>query len=71
MINFGQGPGGNVTVNPMPNEQVAPALQFPGMPQQPGAPVTQPFGVVGSPMPGVILQPAQPAQPGRPPGGLD
>lgn len=56
--------GSGVTVNPSP-QQPMPVLQFPGAPG--GAPGG--FGVVGAPMPGVIMQP-QPAQPGqRPPGG--
>ncbi len=69
VMSFGQPPNQGVSVNPTP-EQPAPMLQFPGMPAPSGA--TGGFGVVGSPTPGVILQPPQPAQPGqpvRPPGG--
>jgi hypothetical protein len=47
-------------------------LQFPGMPPNQGNPGG--FGIVGSPTPGMIMQPAQPGQtqpgqPVRPPGG--
>lgn len=68
VLSFGQNPNQGVSVNPTP-PQPTPMLQFPGM-GNPGG-TTGGFGVVGSPMPGVILQPAQPTQPGqvRPPGG--
>jgi hypothetical protein len=69
VIQFGQGAGQGVSVNPAP-PQTTPVLQFPGM-AQPGT-TTAPGGFgVGSPTPGVILQPAQPqpGQPVRPPGG--
>jgi hypothetical protein len=72
VIQFGQSPGQGVSVNPAP-PQAPPVLQFPGM-AQPGN-TTSPGGFgVGSPTPGVILQPPQPQQPQpgqpvRPPGG--
>lgn len=70
VVTFGQDPNqGGVTINPNP-QQPMPMLQFPGMGNPNQAPAG--FGVVGAPMPGVILQPAQPTQPGqivRPPGG--
>lgn len=61
-----------VTINPTGQ---TPALQFPGQfpgqfPPQQAAPQTTPFGIVGSPTPGVVAQPVQPGQPvPRPPGG--
>ena len=69
VINFGPGANqqGGVAINPTP-DQPTPTLQFPGMAPPTGAPNTQPFGVIGSPTPGVVLQPAQPGQPVRPPG---
>lgn len=63
MLQFGQGT--SVTVNPTP-DQPMPVLQFPGMPVSPDVPGGG-FGVVGAPMPGVVVQPAQPGV--RPPGG--
>jgi hypothetical protein len=67
VVQFGPATGGQaVTVNPT-QEQQMPVMQFPGA--APTGP-TGGFGVVGSPTPGVIVQPATPTQPGvRPPGG--
>ena len=64
VIQFGQPPTQGISINPTPS-QPTPMLQFPGMPAQ-GSPGG--FGV-GSPTPGVIVQPQQPGQPVRPPGG--
>ena len=67
VIQFGQQPNQGVSINPAPPQQT-PVLQFPGTQQTPGA-VTQPGGFgVGSPTPGMIVQPQQPGQPVRPPG---
>ena len=67
VIQFGQQPNQGVTINPAPPQQT-PVLQFPGTQQTPGT-VTQPGGFgVGSPTPGMIVQPQQPGQPVRPPG---
>lgn len=67
VFQFGPGASGGVSVNPSP-QQPAPVMQFPGMAPS-GVPAnTGGFGI-GSPTPGVILQPAQPGQPPRPPGG--
>jgi hypothetical protein len=69
VIQFGQQPNQGVTINPAPPQQT-PVLQFPGTQQQMPGTVTQPAGFgVGSPTPGVIVQPQQPGQPVRPPGG--
>jgi hypothetical protein len=68
VFQFGGAQQGGVTVNPSP-QQPMPALQFPGMPQ-PGAAVNPGGFGIGSQMPGVIVQPAQPGQPQRPPGGM-
>ncbi len=68
MLQFGQ--GGAVMVSPGLDQQQLPVLQFPttGAPVDMTAP-TGGFGVIGSPTPGVVVQPAPP--PGtRPPGGL-
>jgi hypothetical protein len=67
VIQFGQGANQGVSVNPSP-QQPMPVLQFPGMPAGGAPPAQGGFGV-GSPTPGVIVQPAQPGQPVRPPGG--
>jgi hypothetical protein len=64
VIQFGQQPAQGISINPAP-QQPAPMLQFPGMPAQ-GSPGG--FGI-GSQTPGVIVQPQQPGQPVRPPGG--
>jgi hypothetical protein len=57
----------SISINPSP--QTTPVLQFPGMPIG-GTGATGGFGIVGSPTPGVVQQPAVPNQPGvRPPGG--
>ena len=64
VIQFGQGGGQGVSVNPTP-QQPTPVMQFPGA--QPGVNGMPVFGV-GSPTPGMIVQPAQPGQPVRPPG---
>lgn len=64
---FGQGSA--ITVNPAPPQSI-PVLQFPGSAPPAGAapPPGGGFGIVGAPMPGVVVQPAAP--PGtRPPGG--
>lgn len=68
VVQFGPGAGGQaVSVNPQPEQM--PVMQFPGA-APPGSTPTGGFGVVGSPTPGMIVQPAAPAQPGvRPPGG--
>jgi hypothetical protein len=63
VIQFGQGASQGVSINPSP-QQPTPVMQFPGTsPVNPGG-----FGV-GAQTPGVILQPVQPGQPVRPPGG--
>jgi hypothetical protein len=69
VVQFGPGTGSPaVSVNPT-QEQQMPVLQFPGAAPA-GNGTTGGFGVIGSPTPGVIVQPAAPAQPGvRPPGG--
>lgn len=66
VFQFGQGAQqqSGVSVNPTPQQQQMPVMQFPGMPT---GGTTGGFGI-SSPMPGVIVQPAQPGQP-RPPGG--
>ena len=68
VVQFGPGMGGQaISVNPT-QEQQMPVMQFPGAAPAGNAP-TGGFGVVGSTTPGVIVQPAAPAQPGvRPPG---
>jgi hypothetical protein len=69
VIQFGQPAGQGVSINPAP-AQPTPILQFPGAP--PSGTTTAPGGFgIGSPMPGVIVQPPQPqpGQPVRPPGG--
>ncbi|MEZ5286035.1 MAG: hypothetical protein R2712_14740 [Vicinamibacterales bacterium] len=59
----GFGSPSGVSVNPAPPQQM-PVLQFPGAQDGAGGG----FGTMGSPMPGVVVQPPQ--QPGqRPPGG--
>ena len=70
VVQFGPGSGGQaVTVNPTPEPQQMPVMAFPA-PAPAGNGPTGGFGVVGSPTPGMIVQPAQPAPPGvRPPGG--
>ncbi len=66
VVQFGPGPGGQtVTVNPTQEPQM-PVMQFPGAAPAGNGP-TGGFGVVGSPTPGMIVQPAQPGV--RPPGG--
>lgn len=69
VVQFGPGAGGQaVTVNPTPEQQQMPVMQFPGTAPA-GNGTTGGFGVVGSPTPGMILQPGTPTQPGvRPPG---
>lgn len=67
VFQFGQPPEPSVTINPTP-QQPMPVLQFPSMPPTSTVP-TAGFGVIGSPTPGVIIQPPTPTQPGRPPGG--
>jgi hypothetical protein len=69
VVQFGPATGGQaISVNPT-QEQQMPVMQFPGAAPPANGP-TGGFGVVGSPTPGMIVQPAQPAQPGvRPPGG--
>jgi hypothetical protein len=67
IIQFGQGAAPGVSINPSP-QQPMPVMQFPGMTPPTGAtPTPGGFGI-GSPTPGVIVQPAQPGQPVRPPG---
>jgi hypothetical protein len=69
MMQLGQEPQ-SISINPSP--QTTPVLQFPGMPVGgTGMPIgAGGFGIVGSPTPGVVQQPAVPNQPGvRPPGG--
>jgi len=66
VIQFGQGAAQGISINPTP--QQTPVFQFPGA--QPGSTATPGFGNIGSPTPGVIVQPPQqPGQPVRPPGG--
>ena len=68
VVQFGPGtPGQAVTVNP--TQEQMPVMAFPA-PAPAGNGPSGGFGVVGSPTPGMIVQPAQPAQPAvRPPGG--
>jgi len=68
VVQFGPGATGQaILVNPTQEPQM-PVMQFPGAAPAGNAP-TGGFGVVGSPTPGMILQPATPTPPGiRPPG---
>jgi hypothetical protein len=68
VVQFGPVTNGQaISVNPT-QEQPMPVMQFPGAAPAGNAP-TGGFGVVGSPTPGMIIQPATPTQPGvRPPG---
>ena len=65
VVQFGPGtPGQAVTVNP--TQEQMPVMAFPA-PAPAGNGPSGGFGVVGSPTPGMIVQPAQPGV--RPPGG--
>ncbi len=67
VVQFGPGAGGQaVSVNPTQEPQV-PVMQFPGAAPAGNGP-TGGFGVIGSPTPGMIVQPASPTPGVRPPG---
>ena len=72
VVQFGPAAAGQaISVNPTQDgqQQQMPVMQFPGIPPPTNNGATGGFGVVGSPTPGVVVQP-QPAQPVvRPPGG--